>query len=216
MRRLWTWALVFLAGVIVVGCAVAPRLISISDSTQRLEFQGFSILPPRGENWFVVEASSQPDPNLTYAVVFSKRLRERVTRPAELHTITASVSTSSLGDVTFESRTELLQYLAREREKGWRRPTQRHTPLEVKVSLEKCLGWDCVRIDYTAEDYGVPHFPGLVFILTGYDFIFLHPDTPTFVIYVNYGQRYLRGQQPLPLEAEVKSFLKSLAFTPIR
>ena len=207
MRRLRAWTLMFLVGLIVVGCT-HPRPIPVTDPTQRLQFQGFSILPPKGENWFIGQGVGN--------VMFRKQLRETIKQPADLHTIVAQVWTRSLGDVTFESRMELLQYLARELEKGMRQPTQRNTPLEVKLSLDKCLGWDCARIDYTSEDRGLPSFPGSVFILTGHHFVFLHPDSPTLVIHVNYGQRYLRGQQPLPLEAEVESFLKSLVFTPIR
>lgn len=204
MRRLWTWALLFLAGI-VVGCAVAPRLTPITDPTQRLQFQGFSILPPTGKGWFKVEPPPQVNPSLTAKAYFIKRLTEGVTPPSELHRVTAVVRTLSLGDVKFENRTELLQHLARE--------------FSEKSFLDKCLGWDCARYEFTSEDPSHPQFPGFVFVIRAQGFVVLHPDSPRFVINLEYRQYYARGQQPLSaeaLETEVEPFQKSLFLTPLR
>ncbi|MFQ5946686.1 MAG: hypothetical protein ACE5NC_10635, partial [Anaerolineae bacterium] len=76
-----------------------PRLIPINDPTQRVEFDGFSILPPRGRGWVMVVPPPQVNPNLTAKAYFIKRLTEGVTPPSELHRVTAVVRTLSLGDV---------------------------------------------------------------------------------------------------------------------
>lgn len=212
MKTLRSWISVILTGVIIAGCAVGPTLIPITDSTRRLEFHGFSILPPTGQNWFIVSPPAQP-PNYTLNVFFTKNLREKVTRPADVHRVSAVVRTYSLGNVKFESRIELLQYLASNLEK-----VLAIAP-NLKASLDKCLGWDCVKYEFRYEDRSSPAFPGFVFIITGHGFVFLHTDSSTFIINLEYRQYYLRGQDPLPwetLQKELEPFLRSLAFTSIR
>jgi hypothetical protein len=190
---------------------------------QRLQFRGFSILSPRGDNWFM-DASpiNQGDPNWTWDVVFVKYLKVPATRPAELKSVLVSARTRSLGDVKFESRTELLQQLARELLEHSDRlyipygrvPQSRL--LKSKASLEKCLGWNCVRYEATVEDYSSRIFPGSVFILNLLGFLYLHPDSTASIVALEYSQRYLKGEMPPRLEAEVEPFLKSLVFGPVR
>ena len=58
-------------------------------------------------------------------------------------------------------------------------------------------------------------FTGFVFIHTIQGFLILHPDSPTFFIRLQYSQRYLRGEQPFPVEAEIEPFFQDLVFTPL-
>lgn len=208
--------LVCLAAIVAVSCTVGPTLTPIIDPMQRLQFRGFSILPPRGDNWFMDASPVNPgDPNWTWDVVFVKYLKVPATRPAELKSVVASVRTRSLGDVKFESRTELLQQLARELLEVFQRVPQSRL-LKSKASLEKCLGWDCVRYEAIQEDYSSRLFPGSVFILNVLGFLYLHPDSTAHIVALEYSQRYLKGEMPARLEAEVEPFLKSLAFGPLR
>jgi len=64
----------------------------------------------------------------------------------------------------------------------------------------------------TVEDRGVPRYPGSVFIMDLHGFVCLHPDFPDAVIDITYSQRRLPEEQPLSLEAEGESFVKSLIF----
>jgi hypothetical protein len=211
-----TGLLFLLLGVIASGCAIGPTLTPITDPTQRLQFQGFSILPPKGENWFIAELPYPTDPNWAVPVTFGKKLREKAQRPGEYHPIYVHVQTGSLGDVRFESRSELLQQLARQIEMELTTPTPRRRAPQVRVFLDKWLGFDCIRFESRAEDPMVPELPGFVFTFTRQGFIFLHPDAATFIVWLEYGQKYLKGQQPFALEAEVEPFLKSLEFAPLR
>lgn len=160
-----------------------------------------------------MDTSPQSFEGWTQTVVFYKQLRERIERPEDAHSLFASVRTRTLGDVKFD-RGELLKYLARTWVKAPAGP--RFKLLDSKVSVDNCLGEECVKYEFIAEDHGVAHFPGSVFVMTMHGFLFLHPDSPTYVIDVGYSQRYLRGQQPFPVEGEVEPFLRSLLFTPIR
>lgn len=212
MKILGIWIFTFLFGVIAVGCAAGPTLTPVTDPTQRLQFQGFSILPPRGENW-EMDTSPQIYQGWTQTVIFYKRLSERIERPEDAHTIFASVRTRSLGTVRFENRTELFQYLARTWGKGKIDP--RHRLLDSKVILDRCMGFDCVRYGFKAEDRGVPQFPGSVFVTDIHGFLFYHPELPSYLIDVAHSRRYLQGGQPFPVETELQPFIMSLVFTPM-
>lgn len=184
----------FLVSSSAFGCAVGPALTPIADLRQRFDSQGFSVLPPRGENWYVMWQEFRGSP----VIVFHKVLRERIIKQG--HTIAAAVHSVKYEDILAEQE-----------------PTSpRFRPLEYKISLDNYLGWDCVKYSFTAEDYGVPHFPGTVFILSGEGFFFLHPHHPTIVIHIVSSQRFIRGERPIKIESEVQPFLKSLLFTSIR
>lgn len=193
------------ACAIAAGCAAtAPSLTPISDPTRRLEFDGFSILPPRGGGWVRVEPPLQVDPNLTAKAYFIKRLTEGVTSPSELHRLTAVVRTLNVGDVKIENPIDFLESVA--------------MGFSGKSFLDKCLGRDCVRYQSTSEHRN-PQFPGFVFIISKHGFVVLHPASPTLVINVEYRQYYARGLQPLSAEAlerEVEPFHKSLEITATR
>ena len=155
------------------------------------------------------------EPNWTCEVAFVKYLKAPATRPAELKSVVVSARTRSLGDVKFESRTELLQQLARELLEQIERVPQFRL-LKSKASLEKCLGWSCVRYEATVEDYSSHLFPGSVFVLNLLGFLYHHPDSTASIVALEYSQRYLKGEKSPRLEAEVEPFLKSLVFGPLR
>ena len=196
--------LLLACAIAVGGAATAPSLTPISDPTRRLEFEGFSILPPKGGGWVRVEPPPQTDPKGTVKAYFIKRLTEGVTSPSELHRLTAVVRTLDVGDVKIENPTDFLDSIAR--------------GFLGKSFLDKCLGRDCVRYQSTTEDRN-PQFPGFLFVISKQGFVVLHPASPTLVINVEYRQYYARGVQPLSaeaLETEVEPFQKSLEFTAAR
>ena len=97
--------LVVSACAIGTGCtAFAPDLTPISDPTQRFELPGLSVLPPRGDNWFL---ASLPPPEAVSAVrlvSFAKKLREvPATRPADARLIFAEVLVWDLRDPVFQA-----------------------------------------------------------------------------------------------------------------
>ena len=205
-RRLQVSLQLFSACVIAAGCAAAgpgPKLIA--DPTQRIEFDSFSILPPRGEGWVVLDPPPQADPKLTVKAYFVKRLTEGAMSPSQLHRLTAVVRTLDVGDLRIESRTHLLQSIAR--------------GFSGESVLDTCFGWECVRYQSTSEDRSNPQFPGLVFVISQHGFVVLHPDSPTLAINVEYRQYHARGVKPLSAEAlerEVEPFQGSLEFTAMR
>jgi tetratricopeptide (TPR) repeat protein len=194
----------FSACVIAAGCAAAgPSPKVIADPTQRIEFDGFSILPPRGEGWVVLDPAPQVDPKvMAVKAYFVKRLTEGATSPSRLHRLTAVVRTVEIGDL-IGSRAHLLQSIAG----------------RFSGVLDTCFRGECVRYENTTEDRSNPAFPGLVFVISKQGLVVLHPDSPTLAINVEYRQYHAQGVTPLSAEAlerEVEPFQRSLEFTAVR
>lgn len=197
----------------------SPGPSPVGDPAQRLDFPGVSILPPRGGNWFITPPVPS-GPGATHTVVaFGKKLREGPpATPEEAHTIRATVVVSDLREARFEDSTAFLGFL--ERESGermvGRMVNKRHRLLASELSLDSSPGSTCVKYEQTFEDTGVPRFPGSIFILATRGFRCLHPHWPKYMVDVGYSQRYLRGQRPLSIEAELEPFLKSVVFAAAR
>jgi hypothetical protein len=197
--------------VALMGEARRPKLTPAINPTERMEFYGFSILPPRGKKWFF--ATNVPaqfgEKHGTWSVIFFKKV-------GKLRSIYAAVWVADLGDPTdptAKSRTESLQSLASDFLEETKRDP-RFKPLDTKASLDKCLGYDCVRFKVVAEDHSPRDVPGSILILTREGFIVPHPHSPAFFIWVEYSQRFPPGKKPFPVEAELEPFLASLEFTP--
>ncbi len=50
--------IIFLS-LVVAGCATSPPLMPITDPDKRIQFNGFSVLPPKGEGWHWVGREGQ-------------------------------------------------------------------------------------------------------------------------------------------------------------
>lgn len=196
------------AMALLVGCATA-RPVPIADPTQRLEFEGFSILPPRGENWFMAPPQLRKQLGPDVIVSFGKRL----TPPSKTHTVTATVRGGRV-PISAGSHAEALQKIAQ----TYSEQTGRYRPLSVNTSLDGTPAPDCVRYDATVEDRGVPGYPDSLFVLDMHGLVCLHPDLPDVAIDIQYSQRRLQEEQPVSLEAEGEPFVKSLMLNkfPIR
>lgn len=201
MRRVQTWIL-FLAAV-GVGGAVSAGPVPVTDSTQRFVFEVFSVLPPKGEDWFVLEQAAN-------RIRFAKLSRETASRGD-----TAFASADGLIlNVRFQSPAEFLEFV--EKSPIQERVLQRWRPLRSGFKLDSSLGPTCVQYEGVFEDAAVPQFPGSVFIINTRGFDCLHPHRPGVVVRITYGTRFLQGSQPPPIKAEVEPVLKSLVFTPIK
>lgn len=222
MRSLRVWILILLAFVIAAGCdqtvTERPRLTPVADPTQRLHLPGFSILPPRGENWFIVQVPPHPGFPDVGVITFGKKLREGPpAEPAEALVIFARVNVWDLEDLRFDSPTTFLQYMKEDFEKHLGlMVTARQRLRGFEATLDQSLGSMCVRYSRSAEYSGVPGFAGSIFLLTTRGFRCLHAHWPRYMIDVGYSQRYLQGQGPLLIDPEVEPFLKSLVFTSTR
>jgi tetratricopeptide (TPR) repeat protein len=180
------------------GCdSSSTRAKAISDQGQRLEFDGFTILPPKERGWVRLDPPPRANPHLIARVYFVKTLTKEGAPRSELHRLTAVVRTGDVVAWKVEKRGELLETIAR----SW-----------SGSCVGKCLQWDCVQYGSTTAD---PDDPRFVIDVKG--FIVQHPDSPALTVNVEYRQYHGRDVQPLSaevLEREVEPFHKSLELTP--
>ena len=238
----------FLALIIVLiaaGCAsrpVTPVMIDcnrlgmtpVTNADQRLDFHGFSILPPKGEHWCIFNRDS-------HLIAFGKnlfggKLWRKPPRPAErAHSFVAVAAAVEVKDAKVESFAELQAFVERWLRRGgvMRRVgskwvldstplNPRFTLVESKVVIDRSLGADCVRTDVVIEERDNPRVPQFVLVLKEpHNFLCLHPYSMGLLIFISYSERYVRGAEPRPLLAdalkhEVEPFLRSVVFTQVR
>jgi ankyrin repeat protein len=186
---------VLIVSVIISACAHQPKVSSFPDS-----------MHPIGQGWFLDKLNG-PD------ILFRKQ-----TKKGMYHTVVAYGSFERIGE-TIEGAggtrrdignvTELQQYI---RKKTDVYQGQRFKNADSKILIERYLGNDCVRVDFRAEDHAVPGALGSIFSLMGKEYYCLHPtstESSASVTHLHVSQRYLRGEEPLPLDAEVEPFFRS-------
>lgn len=182
----------------------SASLSPIEDPTQRIEFAGFSILPPRGPQWRSGSVETLPgvENRVVYrALFFRMPTGADPAAGAGSARIVAVVMVRDLGEVRFKSPSEFVESM----KTLGARTRQRHRVLASRASLLPRADATCAAYDYEAEDAGV--------ILMVRGVRCLHPQWPNHAIDLSYNQRYPAGREPIALDAEMQPFLGSLTFT---
>lgn len=188
--------------LLAAGCGGGRGLTPVDRAGQRIQLDGFSIAPPRGDRWYV--AASLPRSEVWRAVAGFVKQTAQDTSGA---VIWATVAVANL-DAAFQTRDQLLQSVVRSRQTELQ--SGRFRLLEFRTSPGPTPA--CRRYDAVAEDRGVTQFPGVVFVLNLHHAICLHPNAPTLAINLAYSERRRQGQPGTALEAEGEPFLASLQF----
>ena len=180
------------AAVLFAACASPAPITPVSDSSQRYQFRGFSVLPPEGYGWHLLSPSG---PEVTQGA-FGKQTG------APLHTIRAVVGLFSLGGKRFDNP----EAFGRFAEANYRinSPESRYVVLELKQVLDQRLGKFCARIDALVEDHGVPGFAGSVFYMASHEINCIHPEDPNALVLVSYSQRATSQSDFIELKTEVE------------
>jgi hypothetical protein len=196
-----------LVGALTAACVSASPLRAIEDPTRRLEFPGFSILPPRGLQWLAgsVEVLPSVESRVVYRAVFFRTPADGESRAgAPSPRIVALVMVRDLGEVRFRSPGDFIESV-----KGLgARTRQRYRLLASEASHVPRADATCAAYGYEAEDGGA--------VLTVQGVRCLHPRWPSYAIDLACSQRYPPGGQRIVLDAELRPFLESVAFTPDR
>lgn len=191
----------FIAVLAIVGSALGQEPTLVADPTKRLEFQGFSVIPPGGKGWFLEEQRSLPEQSAE-TVRFFKVV-------GSMHSVYAM---AMLVHPTATSTLEMLRSFIQK--EATRDP--RFKPLKAETSLDTCLGHGCVRFDLLLEDHAPVDFPGVVLMMTRRGFVVPHPGAAGFYVWAEYSERFQTGTKHYALDAQIEPFLKSLRFTSIR
>lgn len=202
-----------LAGFVVsalMGCASAPSLIPVTDSSQRLEFKGFSVQPPAGRNWFLAARSGADVP----VAALAKRLEDAESQRARRHSIVAMARLIDAGDRRFANAAELRTYVEHTiKEDSTRDP--RFRLRELTTATDSSLAALCMKYDMIKEDRGVPGQVGVVFIMDAHSIQCVHPQSPRHIVEIGYSERRREGDASMNVEPEVRPFLRSLQFMPL-
>jgi hypothetical protein len=217
--------LLFAIGLIAAAsAATAPALTPVRDPTQRLDLPGLSILPPKGQNWFIAPLPPKSDNPAVPLVGFVKRLGEKPpTRAADARLVSARVTVYDLRDsrmqapAAFETSTAFLDWLKQGAEKSTGgMVTGRQRLIEHEATLDDSFGTTCARYRRVTELSGWGQFQESVFMLTTRGWFCLHPHWPQYMIDAGYTQVHLKGEEPVLLEVEIEPFLRSPLFTATR
>jgi len=74
---------------------------------------------------------------------------------------------------------------------------------------------ECLKIDFSTEDHGVPFSFGTTYTLQGFDILCLHPMHRDILIRLGVSQRFKKGGDILPIENEIAAFTSKLDFKDI-
>jgi len=210
--RCHAWIVLVWVVAATSGCAneAGQPQAAIADPTQRFEFYGFSIFPPRSGSWTVDTSIAQRG----VPVVFTRQGDSATAGAGEAHTIVA-MATAKYIDLPYHNQKELLRQLRKYMQDEWSGEA-RYEMASFQALPDKSLGSDCLKYAVTVRDRGVPGFTGSIFTFSGRGFRCVHPYHPGLVIDIGYSQRYRQGDWITAVDAEVQPFLESLAFTPVQ
>jgi len=201
--------------LIATGCAGFPSSVPVTDPTVRMEFPGFSVLPPPGDGWSLRRAQ--------YHGMDLIGFRKELGNPT--HTVAATVAEHSV-------RPDLVQFadyhlkpevFARFVEEGLVRsnpppPRGRMRNLKYTVEPDSRLGY-CARQITKAEDVGSPFAKDTKegFLLQeDFAYFCLHPDSPTVAVEIDVSEQAradeLLGQDSVTIKEIRERFFAGFQF----
>jgi hypothetical protein len=246
MKTYLRWAVCSLYLTIAVFCGAAsftpvPLNCSMVDSSlvtnldKRIEVSvsGFSVLPPRGENWCVKSLASRGLSFLKAPVimpVFGQPSSADELFPAALQAVRFTGLAVDFPDFGFKTESaeqlkvavdEMIsthifsQFMA-----GISTADRRYQLLESHSAIDRSLGASCVRFDAKVEARGLKALPGMVVVLSFINnLLCAHPQPPSSespLIWVSFVEAYREGEHSAAdtVKREVAPFLQSLHFMP--
>lgn len=193
----------FRGSVFVVSLLVLTP--SCSQLTPRCS-QGNALPAPSGPDWCLVGYGGE---SIAYAKNAPNDKRHSIEVHAEL--LHLPVIQYGVGSRRIYNSTELLEFVRESSVLNEVLHVQRErlSDVEFANSPETLFDRNCIRLEFSAKDKGVPYAVGLEYSLTGSSRLCLHlasvPTTPLVTVLTE-SQRFPRGGAPLPLEQEVKAF----------
>ncbi len=127
----------------------------------------------------------------------------RKTDQGREHSVTAFAELYGRPETVTDGRS-LLKYALMTTQAGYR--DKRYTPRKNSAWLETGNYGERVVVKFAVEDRGVPWNPGKVYIMSGEDIYFLHPDGKN-IILMGESQRFPEGATPLDLTLELAPFM---------
>lgn len=201
MRTTRLLLLSLLCLVLFSGCApLSSSIKPVNDQTSRRDYLGFSILPPQGANWYLIQEDQG-------TIAFAKGAG------SQPHTFAAAVFIAKILPV-WKTPNEFTESV----KKGRRADTDetRYKILQEDYDLDNKFGQYCVRYHTIVADHGVIPAEGPPFmILEAYGYCCMHPKETGMYYDVNYSERYKPGESDPSLKPIGEEFINNFRFEDI-
>jgi hypothetical protein len=198
------------AAITLGGCMASSPLRPVQNNTQRVESNGFSVMPPRGENWFLEQRA--------YGVAFYKKpLMDQLSQTDSStisvpRTFFVAISLMRPGAVNVSS-SDAIQNEANRLIRDGLEDVRRLVYSSVTPLIRQ--GTDCVRYEAIYEEQGGPVTPGLIRVLRGGGLLCRHPTFTNQATHGTFSERYIKGaisSRDEDYVSEAQYVLNSLVF----
>lgn len=201
---------------IFMGCA-SINFAPVTHPDQRILFEGFSFLPPNGDNW---EMTTDPiEANLTWenwgrGTIKRKAFKKSIVGPTqksgEAEIWIAQITYFHFGVMKFDHDDDLMELV----QEDYNSLDHRGIGLlESNFSIEKINGMNCVRSKGKAEGAReISYFEALATTIYMQGFICVYPRHPNHLIELWAEQSVLKGHTPTDIQNELDHFFNSLQF----
>ena len=211
LRLLPKVAIIFsLSTLLLYACATSQIIQEpVTDLGKRHQFESFSVLPPQGDNWFLIFSKEQSGKAL---LMFGKEVKPGIplgTKSFQPHTIRAGLTaTQYTGNEDVGSPQHYLDMIKQSEQAN---TSKRFVVLEEEYSPYKKIGEYCVLVETHTEDHNVASDPGNVyqFRVTS---LYCYDRNTQMMVEVSCSQRALDKKDLINLDAECVPFIDSLKF----
>ncbi|UCD54700.1 MAG: hypothetical protein JSV93_04035 [Candidatus Omnitrophota bacterium] len=189
--------LICLAIILFTGYAASASFKPIKDQSTRRQYQGYSILPPQGPNWFLMQEGQG-------GVAFTKKTGSAT------HTFTVAVLIARIPP-SWKTQNEFLDYVKNGKRAGT--DPRRFKIIEEDYSLDNKFGQYSVKYHIKVEDHGAVKTDGAPFLIldvSGY--CCMHPKLRNSYYDIQYSERSKPGESDLSLKIIGEEFVNNFRF----
>lgn len=202
----------------LVKCSTAPAqknytpfdpVLRVTDFNQRYEYNGFSILPPNGADWY----ASDPPGSRASHVGFKKKIdaANSTYRDVSVSIQIWKVPYAGLRGFSFGSAEEFEKWMIKDLDQERADITQggtRSRTLQFTTTPVNSPAPICVRYHWVTEES--------ILIVENDGFWCVHPHSPRYVVDFGSTQKRPKDARSMPISAEIESFLNGVRFTSVR
>ncbi len=187
----------FLISLFLIGrCyAAEPTLVPLKNSSERISNLGLSILPPQGEDWYII--TNNPNGGLN----FSKMLE------SPSHTFMCSLTVVPI-DENFENADKFLETVKQMQENFV--DVGRFKGIKSNYNLNERFGSLSVEYQISVIDVRQKKKHGIPSSLKMHGYSFIHPKQPNYIVDIVYSERGNAENFTPSLQKAGKEFIDGL------
>lgn len=161
--------------ILTINCfAENLDLIPVTNPSERISSMGLSVLPPQGDNWYIIQNNPLGGLN------FAKTMEDST------HTFTCHILVVPL-DKEFKNPAELLAWVKQSHQSD--ADPRRFKNQEYNYDLNERFSLHCVKYQMKATDIQRKTAGGTYLILKAHGYMFIHPKSSKYVVNIYYSER---------------------------